>query len=157
MKNRITEELQNSMVNSNNHWTVVFSIGMNDCGMSNGENKVSKEQYRKNLEKIITKSKKFADQVIAVGLNPIDEQKLNESERLRNYLNSEVKEYENVFRQVCSEKSVKIIPTFEKLQRQEQWNKMLFDGLHPNSKGHEKIYQIVNKPIKSELNFQHHK
>lgn len=157
LKNRIAEELQNSMSNSPHYWTVVLSIGMNDCGMINGENKIPKEKYQKNLEQIIDKSLRLTDQVIAVGLNPINEQKINEEESLGNYLNSQVKDYEDIFKRICSEKDVKFIPTFEKLHKRKDWNKMLFDGLHPNSKGHKKIYQIVNEPIKAELNFQHHK
>lgn len=46
LKKRISEELENGMVNSNHHRTVVFSIGMNDCGISEKGNKVSKSEYR---------------------------------------------------------------------------------------------------------------
>lgn len=130
---------------------------MNDCGISEGENKVSKNEYRENIDKIIGKAKQLADQVIAVGLNPIDEERLENQEKASKYLNSEVKEYEQILNEVCSGNEVKFIPTFDKLADERDWNQNLFDGLHPNSEGHKKIYGIVNEPVKTELNFQHSK
>lgn len=157
LNRRIEEELENGMVNSSHHWTVVFSIGMNDCGISEGKNKVSKKEYRENVQKIIDKAKKLADRVIAVGLIPIDEEKLENQEKSDKYLNSEVKEYEQILSKVCSSKEVKFIPTFDKLADEKDWNQNLFDGLHPNSEGHKKIYEIVNDSIKAELSFEYSK
>lgn len=154
LKGRIAEELKYATEHSSSEVTVVFSIGINDCGISNEENKIPKEDYRENLEEIINKSEKYADQIIAVGLNPIDEKRLLREESADKYTNEEVKSYNDIFGKVCSEKGVKFISIFEELIEDKDWNSKLFDGLHPNSEGHKKIYEIVKKPIISELDLQ---
>ena len=157
LKKRIDEELKDATEHSSSEVTVVFSIGINDCGISNRENKVSKEDYRENLRDIIDKSENYAEQVIAVGLNPIDERRLLEEKSADKYTNSEVREYNDILREVCSEKGAKFISIFEELTEDKDWNRKLFDGLHPNSEGHKKIYEIVKKEIISELDLQNNR
>ena len=157
LKERIGRELKDATEHSSSEVTVVFSIGINDCGISNGENKISKENYRNNLREIVDRSREYADQVIAVGLNPVDEDRLLDEEASDKYTNSEVKKYNNILRNVCSEKEVNFLPIFEELKADEEWNQKLFDGLHPNSKGHEKIYELVKKDIVAGLNLQNNK
>lgn len=157
LKERIAEELKDATEHSSSEVTVVFSIGINDCGISNRENKVSKEDYRENLRDIIDKSENYAEQVIAVGLNPIDERRLWEEKSADKYTNSEVREYNDILREVCSEKGAKFISIFEELTEDKDWNRKLFDGLHPNSEGHKKIYEVVKKEIISELDLQNNR
>jgi Lysophospholipase L1 and related esterases len=143
------------MANSTYSWTVVFSIGMNDSGISEGENKVPEAEYRRNIQQIVDRTKELADQVIAIGLNPIDESELANRDEGNDYLNSEVKKYEQILSEVCLNNGVTFIPTFDRLADEEDWNQNLFDGIHPNSEGHRKIYEIVSEPVKTELDFQH--
>lgn len=134
---------------------MVFSIGMNDCGISGGDYGVSKTEYRENVEEIIDKASHLADQVIAVGLSPVDEEELADSLEASRYLNSGVREYEEILKRACSQEGVEFIPTFDSLAEGETWNQKLFDGLHPNTRGHQEIYEIVGEPIKSELEFEY--
>lgn len=111
------------------------------------------EKHRGNSCKI----KELADQIIAVRLHPIDEDKIENHENADKYLNSEFKEYEQILSELCSSNGIKFIPTFDKLAADEKWDQNLFDGIHLDSEGHRKIYNIVRSPIKAELKFQHSK
>lgn len=151
LKQRIGSELEDATDHSGSEVNVVFSVGINDCGKTSGESEVSIENYRENLEEIIDRVSKRADTVIAVGLTPVDEERLNSEETADHYTNSEVRKYNEVLREVCEEKDVKFVPVFEELVQDEEWTKNLFDGLHPDSEGHKKIYELVRDDIVDSL------
>lgn len=66
LKNRVFDELKAARDSSDHNWTMVFSIGMNDCVINQyGENEVSKSDYRENIREIIGEAEKVVDQVIA--------------------------------------------------------------------------------------------
>ena len=151
LKQRVRGELEAARDKEDHDWTVVFSVGMNDCTLfSDGEFKVSRAEYRRNVEEIIEEARKEADQVIAVGLVPVDESRVGPGAKDEYYLNEEVKAYENVFGEACREKGVKFIPLFNRLSGGE-WSQKLFDGLHPNTEGHRAIYKAVKGPLMEEI------
>lgn len=150
LKNRVYPELKAARDKSDHDWTMVFSIGMNDCVTDqNGNNDVSRSDYRNNIEEIIEEGRKIADQVIAVGLTPVDESVVGSESKEEYYLNQEVSKFNNVFEEVCERKNVKFIPVFESVSG--DWNDKLFDGLHPNTEGHREIYDLVGGSIMEEL------
>jgi lysophospholipase L1-like esterase len=157
LKQRIGRELKDATDHSGSEVNVVFSVGINDCGKSGGESEVSREDYRENLIEIVDKAKRHADRVIAVGLTPVDEERLNGEESADQYTNSEVRRYDDIIREVSEEKDVKFVPVFEKLIQDDEWNEKLFDGLHPETEGHRKIYELVKDEIISDLDFQYSK
>ncbi|MFB6158978.1 MAG: SGNH/GDSL hydrolase family protein [Candidatus Nanohalobium sp.] len=157
LRQRIGKELKDATDHSSSEVNVVFSVGINDCGKTEGENKVSREDYRENLIEIVDQARKCADRVIAVGLTPVDEERLNGEESADHYTNSEVKRYEDIICEVCEEKDVKFVPVFEKLIQDDEWNENLFDGLHPDTEGHRKIYELVKDEIIADLDFQYSK
>jgi len=155
LKNRIGSELKDATDHSSSEVNVVFSVGINDCGKTDSQNKVFRQDYRKNIKGIINQTKEHADRVIAVGLTPIDEERLNAEGSADRYTNNEVKIYDDILRKVCEESDVKFIPVFEKLDEDEDWNNNLFDGLHPDTEGHRKIYEAVRDEITEDLSLQH--
>ncbi len=154
LKRRIGTELEDATDHSSSEVNVVFSVGINDCGETNGESEVSVEDYRENLEEIIDRARKRADRVIAVGLTPVDEERLNSEETADHYTNSQVRKYNEVLREVCEEKDVKFVSVFEELVQDDNWTENLFDGLHPDSIGHRKIYELVRDDIGDSLDLQ---
>ncbi len=150
LKNRVYTELEAGRDKSDHDWTMVFSVGMNDCVFDQkGDNEVSKSDYRKNIEKIIEEGRKVVDQVIAVGLTPVDDSVVGSESKREYYLNQEVRKFNSIFQEVCEEKNVKFIPVFDVVS--ENWNDKLFDGLHPDTEGHREIYELVKEPIMEEL------
>ncbi len=154
LKQRIGTELEDATDHSSSEVNVVFSVGINDCGETNGESEVSVEDYRENLEEIIDRARKRADRIIAVGLTPVDEERLKSEETADHYTNSQVRKYNEVLREVCEEKDVKFVSVFEELVQDDNWTENLFDGLHPDSEGHRKIYELVRDDIVDSLDLQ---
>lgn len=150
LKNRVYPELKAARDKSDHNWTMVFSIGMNGCVIDQeGNNEVSKSDYRENIREVIKDAEKVVDQVIAVGLVPVDESRVGPDRREEYYLNEEVREFDSIFAEVCKEKDVKFISLFNEVP--DDWNGKLFDGLHPDSAGHNDIYEQVKPSIINEL------
>ncbi len=57
------------------------------------------------------------------------------------YKNEYVKEYEQIMWSVASLNHVHFIPLFDQFLKGSK--KLLKDGVHPNNKGHQAIYEIV--------------
>jgi lysophospholipase L1-like esterase len=64
------------------------------------------------------------------------------------YRNEDIKKYDNVIKSVVKRSSARYIPIFDQLHRQTEWKEMMWEGLHPDSDGHEKIYRIVEDEMR---------
>ena len=125
---------------------VIFGIGINDSCYSEDKKTldVSQEQFKRNLENLIDLAQKFSTEIIFVGLTPVNETKTTPISWNANksYKNQYIQEYDQIIKSVCKENDVYFIEIFEKFQKMD-YNKLLEDGVHPNSEGHQKIFEIV--------------
>lgn len=124
---------------------VMIQIGINDaCLIKNKKPFTSPTQFRKNIQKLIDIAMKFVDRVVFVGLIPIDESKTNPVSYNTDayYKNKEIEKYNQIIKSVCNENETYFIEIFEKLIKTD-YKKLLEDGVHPNSEGHQKIFEIV--------------
>ncbi len=120
---------------------LIFQSSGNDSSLlgKNGSNLVSLGKFEKNLTKIITKARKITKNIIFVSFKNVDETKTTPVSWVNiHYLNSEIKKYNEVMKRICKENDISCIDIFGLLE-----NGDLTDGLHPNSKGHEKIYNKI--------------
>jgi len=125
---------------------LIFQIGANDSVFLSTKKGfwVSQEKFRYNIEEIIKISKKFSKSIFFVGLTPVDEDKTQPVvwDKRVTYENSSIKKYNEILKEVCSAKNVHFIEIFDKFFKS-NYKKLLQDGVHPNSEGHEKIFRIV--------------
>ena len=125
---------------------LLFAIGINDSLYLNGEkkNQVSSIKCKSNINKLVQKAKKYSNQVFFLGLTQVDESRTNPRawDKNTSYFNTKVKEYNNIIKQACKENNVHFIPVYDKISVKD-----LVDGVHPNNKGHEKIYEIVKQAL----------
>lgn len=132
----------------------IFAIGTNDSQFLFRKNgtKVSIEKFRKNIQKIIELAKKFSSKIIFLGLFPVDESRSVPLpwDSNKAYKNELIRRYNEVIKEVCDENNVPFIDTFEKISKLE-YSSLLEDGLHPNSKGHEMIFEMVKKEVEKFL------
>jgi len=129
---------------------IIFSIGVNDSEFDNKKKKtkINISQFEKNILELIKVSSKFSNKIIFTGLTPVDK-RVNPIPWYKgySYKNKLIKKYESSIRRICSEKKIYFIEIFDALN-----DKDLDDGCHPNSKGHEKIFErIQNFLIKKKL------
>ena len=130
----------------NEETIIIFAIGINDSQFvhSEGNQRVPINKFKHNIQKLIKLARKFSSKIVFVGLTPVDETKTTPIPWNidKSYKNEYIEKYNGVIKKICEENKIYFIEIFEKLKNL-NYQELLEDGLHPNSKGHQKIFEIV--------------
>lgn len=120
----------------------IFAFGINDSEiiLKTNNNLVSEQTFIKNVEYMLYVSKKYSDNIIFIGLTPIEEIKVNPIpwNTKKAYISQEIKKYDKIIDNFCRKNKLDYVHLYSKLT-----DKDLFDGVHPNTIGHKKIFKIV--------------
>lgn len=119
---------------------LIFQTGGNDAAYEKeGENWVASEKFESNIEEIIKRAKKITDKIIFIGVNNVDELKTMPVSWINLYYKNEnIKKYNEIMESICERENVFFADIFGRLKKED-----LYDGLHPNAAGHQKIFEIV--------------
>lgn len=126
---------------------IIFALGINDSCYYNGDkqnNNVSVKIFQNNIEELIKKAKKLRAKIFFIGPTSVEEAKTQPIPwALETSISNEViAQYNKTIKEVCSKYTIKFIEIFNLLSYKD-----LSDGLHPNTKGHEKIFEKVKDEI----------
>lgn len=148
---RFETELNNRLHEDSNV-VVLIAIGINDSQftLSNNENQVSVPTFKSNLLKMIKATQNKVKHIVLVGLTPVDDSLLNPMpwDPTQGYNNINVKKYNETIKEIVKEKNLSFIDLY-KLFSEKDYKKLLVDGLHPNTNGHEMIYKKVIADLRS--------
>lgn len=129
---------------------IMFAVGANDAQFirSKGTPKTSPKKFRNNLERLARLAWKFSQKIIFVGLAPVDEPKTTPIpwDTGKEYKNEFLWEYNKIIGEVCVKNKMIFVDVFGELMKRD-YKKMLYDGLHPNSDGHRKIFEAVKEAL----------
>ena len=130
------------------HNSLPIVIVQNDSCSDGMAVAVPLDEYTDNLVAIIEKIKPISTKIIFVGLSACDEAKTTPvAWGEYYYTNQNIKTYENQMRRVAAEHEVAFIPVFEKFLGAIKLDELLADGLHPNNKGHQVIFDILQPKL----------
>lgn len=123
-----------------NATTLIFQTGGNDASYEHTPDNflVTEEKFKSNLQKIIDRAKKITDSMIFMDLKNCDESKtMPVSWADIYYTNKNIKKYSKIMEEVCKENGVLFLdlPALDDSE--------FTDGLHPNTAGHKKIFEVV--------------
>jgi len=115
---------------------VVFSFGVNDTVIENGQKRVSLENSIENARKILLKASTKYD-VIMIGMPPIDDEEQNKV----------IKELDTKYKILCNELSIPYLSIYERLVNDKIWKNEVSsnDGAHPRDKGYEFLASFIEK------------
>ena len=132
---------------------IIFAIGINDSVLINGLNTTPKDKFENNLQGLIKKAKTNTDFVAFVGLTPVDESHTNPIpwDAAMKMKNKEILNYDKMIREVCKKETVHYIELFNDREEFLEFTKHLHDGLHPNIKGHEILYDKIRSYLSDKL------
>lgn len=134
---RIKNELK-----SRNPKLVIFSIGNNDSAFLVNKNQqwVNLSKFKTNLKKLKIEAEKFTKNIVFTGLTLVDEERTTPILWDNNiyYYNKNIIIYNNEIKKFCEINKLLFIDMVDVLNVHD-----LEDGLHPNSKGHEKIFRNI--------------
>lgn len=139
----------------NEELILIFAIGINDSHYIHSKNNFTytHQEFQDNLQNIISLAKNYSSKIIFLGLTPVDDSKMDPSpwNKDESYKNEYIQEFNNIIKSVCKKNDVYFIEIFKKLIKKDYKN-LLIEGLHPNTNGHKKIFQIVkNFLIKNKI------
>jgi lysophospholipase L1-like esterase len=131
--------------------TLIFEIGSNDSAFlksNKGKEWISPMQFERNIKEIIKRAKKTTKKIFFIGLTPVDESKTKPIpwDKNVNYENKNIEEYNKIINAICKKEKVPFIEILGKFKKHD-YKKLLSDGVHPNEKGHELIFQEIKKSI----------
>ena len=144
IKNRFDNECKIRFAKEDNT-IIIFSIGINDSQNVKGEDRVSLEIFRNNIITLINSAKKYTNNILFIGLTKVDESKVTPLpwDKDKCYLNNKIIMFDKELKNICLEKDVDYLYIYDLLEIEE-----LFDGLHPNNVGHQKICDKVKTKIR---------
>jgi lysophospholipase L1-like esterase len=127
---------------------VIFAIGINDSYFMKIRNDfiTPPEAFKKNIQKLTALARKVSSKIIFVGLTPVDELKVTPIpwNTDLSYRNENIKRYDNIIEKSCKEENSDFIEIFDDWMKS-GYRDLLEDGLHPNDKGHKKIFEEVKE------------
>ncbi len=126
----------------------IFSIGSNDCVRINKTNKtmVNSTKFKSNMLKLINAAKIHSNNIIILGLIPVDEAKVDpipwfDGHSCKNNL---IMEFDKVLSDIAKTSNVLYLDLYNGLQ-DSKYSSLLADGEHPKTEGHRKIFEIIIK------------
>jgi len=115
---------------------VVFSFGVNDTVVENGQKRVSLENSIENARKMLLKASEKYD-VIMIGMPPIDDEEQNKV----------IKELDTKYQVLCNELNIPYLSIYERLANDKIWKSEVSsnDGAHPRDKGYELLANFIEE------------
>lgn len=125
---------------------ILFSGGMNDAkriGSRDAPVTTPLPQFEKNIREIIKTGRQLTDLII-VSFSPKDEARTTPVSWGENYyFNADAVKYAQATKAICAAAKVQYIDIFNGWLKTDYMPLLADDGLHPNSAGHQKIFEAV--------------
>jgi lysophospholipase L1-like esterase len=124
---------------------IIIAVGINDTQYSNqGVNRVSEKEFKRNLQIILGKIKKQVKSITIIGLTKVDDSKTTPViyDPAKNYSNRFINKYNAIIKAFCRSQKIKFIDVYNLLKPND-----LYDGLHPNAIGHDKLFKYIKKKL----------
>jgi lysophospholipase L1-like esterase len=135
---RLDTELQPRTPN-----TIIVGIGINDTIYikNKQQESINIKEFISNISKIIAIATTYTNNILMLGLTKVIEERTtpilwNDNEM---YFNDTIKKYDIALEDYCNMNKVQYLKLFDLLQQTDFSD----DGIHPNEKGHEKIYKAI--------------
>lgn len=130
---------------------IVIAIGTNDGQYLRDENRerFSNDEFTRNYEELIGLAKRHAG-VLILGLPIVDEAASKTVSDTKSFPEAKNKELNKIIQNLATKHSIPFVD-MQQLFERNGGTSLLSDGLHPNTRGHELIYQEVCKQLRDIL------
>lgn len=133
-------------IDSDDENVCVFAVGLNDSIflIDRGIFQTELDKFSENIQQISIHAGTFSSQVIFIGLTPVDERKTNPISWAPNkvYKNQSIEAYNHALKSFCDESRLPFIDVLSQW-RKEEYIGWLYDGVHPNAQGHDKLFEQI--------------
>lgn len=128
---------------------VLVAIGTNDAYAVDEPSNfpVSPDDYLENLKSILKDVQSVGLRIAFMSLDPVDESQTNPCPWGAYYwTNDRISLLNGVLEKFCTDNKLPLLNLYDRLLAEPDFESMLFDGAHPNTIGHEYMYENV-KPF----------
>lgn len=129
-------------------YTILIAIGANDAKyegkIDDGCLRTGHEEFGENISKLIKKAKKLNSRLEVIGLMPVDEEKINSRDFGVYFTQKNVTRLNKIIMEACEKETTPFLDLNKKMLAT-NYEEMLFDGLHPNSKGYDFMFTEIKK------------
>lgn len=146
---RFQKEMQ-SRYSQSEKTIIVFAVGTNDAQYVHSQDSLRcpVDIFTENFQNLLSFAKGFTEQenIVFVGITPVDQARVDPIPWTvdYSYRNKDLETYNKIIQDVCLQNRIHFINLFKVLSDPSvKWNTMLEDGVHPNTRGHILIFQIV--------------
>jgi lysophospholipase L1-like esterase len=132
-----------------NDYRLVIAIGTNDAIQSTEDRtpEVTDEEFRKNYSQIIATAKTLISKTYVCSLPPVDERVWPmEWSPGRGYDNKRIDTFNAIIAELAKAADVPVIDLHAAFTEHDA-SKLLDDGLHPNTKGHQLIFRTIKTAL----------
>lgn len=123
---------------------IIFAIGTNDSFYFGSKDKVNVkiDKFGKNLQELIKQAKELTNEIVFLGLPPIDQSKTQPLAWASNIYHDEenTKIYNEKVKEVAKKNDLPFIDLYNYLNVDD-----IEDGVHPSPNGHKKIFVKVKE------------
>ncbi|OGZ06766.1 MAG: hypothetical protein A3C93_02425 [Candidatus Lloydbacteria bacterium RIFCSPHIGHO2_02_FULL_54_17] len=122
---------------------VVLAVGINDAAYMGSEADVlvPTGEFENNLRKLVIQAKSYTKKVILVGLTRVNEKLVQPypySSKGKSYANRTIEQYDKIIQKVALLENLPFASVSNLILEGD-----LEEGLHPNSVGHQKLFQHI--------------
>lgn len=125
---------------------IIIATGANDSALvpSTGQFMVSPETYRDNLSALLTEARRHTEDILFLNITPvIDSVTGSIPGKDKSRLNQYVEQFNAVLAQFCQSNDMSHIDVYSEFMKYDLTTLFDADGLHPNTRGHELLFNQV--------------
>lgn len=132
----------------------VFAAGTNDTIYRKSGNECEPTTYVQELAEIVSIAKKYGNKLLFVGLLPVVDELLQPvpwSASGKYYSTERMKTFNEALVSFCADNDLPCVDVWSVFEGQAGLRQVMFDGLHPNDKGHQLIAETVRPELEKLL------
>lgn len=121
---------------------IIFAIGINESKYSAGSttNYVSLENFKENMSSLVRQAKMHTQTIYLVSATKVDDAARPSGTRFEN---KDIQIYNSSLKEISEAENLVFIDVFETLNPSTD----LYDGLHPNSEGYQKLFTEIARKL----------
>jgi len=116
---------------------IIFAVGINDSPHDSHPDGTMLNEFEKSYSDLVAKVKGKAKQIVIVSPTNVDD------EQESSFTNAGIKPYVEATKKVAASHQLTFVDVFGLIEKKD----LQYDGLHPETGGHEKIFQEVSKAL----------
>lgn len=144
---RIKDESK-ARINPDYPTIIIVAVGINDSqlDLSKHLNKILPDEYEENIQAIVDEIKKINAKPVILSITPVDK-RVGEMNWKKGYgyTDEQVEKFNQIVKDIASKNNIELIDIYSEFKSSN--DELLLDGLHPNSKGHELIFEKVKDSL----------